>query len=123
MAQTIKEERLRWVAPIAKKEVRLRDVARVFPHGTRTLERWVAAYKQSGAAGLEPQSTAPKSHRKETSIRLKERVIALRKETKQCALKLHWRLAKDGVHIPTRTIGDILKRAGVVRKYRVRRVR
>ena len=123
MAQTIKEERLRWVAPIAKKEIRLRDAARLFPYGTRTLERWVAAYKKSGAAGLEPKSTAPKSHRNETPIRLKERIIELRKETKQCALKLHWRLAKNGVHIPARTIGAILKRAGVVRTYRVRRGR
>ncbi|MEX0931644.1 MAG: hypothetical protein WDZ88_02750 [Candidatus Paceibacterota bacterium] len=51
MAKTIKEERLRWVLPIIKKEVRLCDVALVCPYGKRSLERWVAAYKKQGEAG------------------------------------------------------------------------
>ena len=123
MATTIKEERLRWVLPIAKRKVRIKDVVKVFPHGTRTLERWVSAYKKNGQEGLEPRSTAPKTHRRETSIRIKERVVELRKETKKCALKLRWQLAKEGVLIPARTIGKILKREGLVRKYRVKRVK
>jgi hypothetical protein len=52
MAKTIKEERLRWVLPIVDKEVKLKDVAAVFPYGKRTLERWVAVYKHDGAVGL-----------------------------------------------------------------------
>jgi len=55
------EERLRWVLPITRKEVRLKDVARVFPGGRRTLERWVADYKFNGANGLMPKSTRPLS--------------------------------------------------------------
>jgi len=35
MAQDILEERLRWVLPIARKEVRLVDVAKVFPYGVK----------------------------------------------------------------------------------------
>lgn len=122
MAKTIKEERLRWVIPIVQKEVGLVDAAKVFPHGKRTLERWVAAYKKYGDQGLAPCSTAPKTHRNETPIRIKEQVIGVRKETKKCALKIHWQLKKEGLIVPARTIGKILKREGLVRKYRVRRV-
>jgi hypothetical protein len=44
MAQTIKEERLRWVLPIVRGEMRLVDVAKVCPRSKRSLERWVAVY-------------------------------------------------------------------------------
>lgn len=123
MAKTIKEERLRWVLPIVRKEIRLIDVAKVCPYGKRSLERWVAACKVGGEAALEPKSTEPKTHSKETVIALKERVIDMRMKTKKCALKLHWQLAKEGIHLHERTIGKILKKEGLVRKYRVRRTK
>lgn len=122
MAKTIKDERLRWVLPIIHREARLVDVARICPHGKRSVERWVAAYKQRGEVGLEPKSTEPKTQPKETSIRIKERIIEIRKKTKKCALKIHWQLQKEGVTIDERTVGKILKKEGLVRKYRVRKI-
>jgi transposase InsO family protein len=123
MSKTIKEERLRWVLPIIKKEVKIVEVGRVFPYGKRTLERWVATYKKQGEAGLGPKSTARKTQENETPIRIKEHIIELRTQTKKCALKLHWQMEKEGLIVPPRTIGAILKREGLVRKYRVKRVR
>jgi hypothetical protein len=123
MAQTIKEERLRWVLPIINKEIKLVDVSKVCPYGKRTLERWVATYKQYGEETLEPRSTEPKQYRIETPIADKERIIAMRKKTGLCALKLHWRLKKEGFMIHERTIGKILKKEGLVRKYRVKKVK
>lgn len=123
MAKTIKEERLRWVLPIAKKEVKLSEAAKVFPHSKRTLERWVAAYIRLGENELEPKSTARKTQENETPIRIKEHIIELRRETKKCALKLHWQMKKEGLIVPPRTIGEILKREGLVRKYRVKRIK
>jgi transposase InsO family protein len=123
MAKTIQEERLRWVLPIVRQEVKLKDAAKLCPHGKRSLERWVAAYKKHGEESLEPKSTRPKTHPKETSINIKEQVIALRKQTKLCAQKLHWKLEKQGIGIHERTVGKILKAEGLVRKYRVRRVK
>jgi len=123
MPNTIKEERLRWVVPIARKEVTLKDVAAVCPHGKRSLERWVALYKKQGDAGLEPKSTEPKTHKKETPIWIKERIIALRKNTKKCALKLHWQLEKEGIVVHERTIGKILKKENLVRRYRVKKIK
>lgn len=123
MAKTIQEERLRWVLPIIRKEVRLKDAAKLCPYGTRSLERWVAEYKKHGEAGLEPKSTRPKTNPKETPIQIKEQVIELRKQTKLCALKLKWKLEKTGIVLHERTVGKILKAEGLVRKYRVRRVK
>jgi len=111
------------VLPIIRKEVRLVETAKVFPYGNRTLERWVSAYKKHGEEGLEPKSTEPKSYRVETPIAIKEQIIALRKEKKVCALKLMWKLQKVGIRINTRTIGKILRKEGLVRTYRVRKVK
>lgn len=123
MAQTIKEERLRWIVPIVKKEVKLVDAAKVCPHGKRSLERWVAAYKKYGENGLEPKSTEPKTQPNETPIRIKERIVEIRKQTKKCALKIHWQLQKEGIEIDERTVGKILKKENLVRKYRVRKIK
>ena len=106
-----------------KKEIKLVDVAKVCPHSKRSLERWVSAYRQRGEAGLEPQSTARKTQQNETPIRIKEHIIELRERTKKCALKLHWQMKKEGLIVPPRTIGEILKREGLVRKYRVKRIK
>lgn len=123
MSKTIKEERSRWVLPIVNKEIKLTDAAKVCPYGKRSLERWLAAYKRHKETGLEPKSTRPRTHPKETPIHIKERIVALRKEKKLCALKLKWRLKREGIILHERTIGKILKAEGLVRQYRVRRVK
>lgn len=123
MAKTIKEERLRWIMPVIKKEIKLIDLAKVCPHSKRSLERWVAEFKKHGEESLKPKSTRPKTHPRETPIELKERVIDLRKEKKICALKLMWKLKKEGIVIHERTIGKILKNEGLVKKYRVKKIK
>jgi len=123
MAKTIKEERLRWITPIINKEMKLVDVATLCPYSKRSLERWVSDYKKHGEAGLVPKATTPKTQPGETPIAIKEAVIALRKETGLCALKLHWKLEKQGVSIHERTIGKILKKEGLVKQYRVKRIK
>lgn len=123
MAKTIKEERLRWILPIVRKEIKLADLARACPHSKRSLERWLATYKMKGEIGLEPKSTKPKTQAKETAIRVKERVIELRKKTKKCALKLKWSLEKEGIVLHHQTIAKILRAEGLTRKYRVRKIK
>ena len=123
LPQDALEERLRWVLPIANGEIRLNEAAKVFNGGQRTLERWVAAYRQNGEAGLMPKSTRPMSHPNETPIRTKERIIELRKKTKLCAKKLNYKLAKEGVKISDRAIGKFIKTEGLERKYRIRKIK
>ena len=122
MATTIKEERLRWVLPIVKHEMRLVDLAKVCPHGKRSLERWLAAYKVGGESALDPKSTEPKTQPNETPIWIKERIIEIRKDKKKCALKIYWQLEKEGIQINARTVGKILKKENLVRKYRVGKI-
>jgi len=117
------EERLRWVLPIANKEIKLVDAVKLFPGGKRTLERWISAYKQYGETGLLPKSTKPKTQPNETSIRIKERIVELRKETKLCAEKLNYKLKKENITIHKRTIGKIIKAEGLTRKYRTRKLK
>src|SRR3989344_1953537 len=122
MAKTIKEERLRWVFPIIAGTIRLVDVAKVCPYGKRSIERWVSEYRKHGEVGLEPRSTEPKRYHKETLIRTKERVIEIRKKTKKCALKIHWQLEKEDINLHERTVGKILKKENLVRKYRIKKI-
>lgn len=123
MAKTIKEERTRWVLPIVNKQIKLCDAFKTCPYSKRSLERWVSAYRKHGESVLEPQSTEPKTQPHETLICIKERVIEVRKKTKKCALKIHWQLEKEGILIHERTIGKILKKAGLVRKYRIKKIK
>jgi len=122
MPKTIKDERLRWILPIINKEFKIVEVAKLCPHSKRSLERWVSVYRKRGLKALEPKSTQPKSQPHETAIRIKEEVIFMRKKTKLCSQKLHWRLKKNGINIPVRTIGKIIKQEGLTRRYRTRKI-
>lgn len=123
MPKTIKEERLRWVLPIYKKEIKIKNAVRVCPHSQRSLERWLAVYRKFGEAGLEPKSTRPKTNFKETPIRVKEKIKEIRLEKGECALKIKWDLKNEGISIHERTVGKILKTEGLVKKYLVKRIK
>jgi transposase InsO family protein len=123
MNKSIEMERYQWILPIIEKRLTYAETLKICPHSKRSLERWVSAYKKFGLAGLIPESTAPKTQPNETPIRLKEEMISLRKKTGLCAQKLHWRLKKQGIHIHTRTVGKIIKKEGLVRKYRVKKIK
>ncbi|MBP6925710.1 MAG: helix-turn-helix domain-containing protein [Candidatus Pacebacteria bacterium] len=123
MTKTIQEERWRWIKPIINKELRLVEVQKVCPHSERSLKRWKKAYEQCGMKGLIPKSTRPKTQPHETPIRIKERIIEHRKKTKLCALKIHWQLKKQGLTVPVSTTSKILKDAGLVKKYRTKKIK
>lgn len=123
MPKNTQEERLRWIKPILLRQISIKNMAMASPFSERTLKYWLANYRREGAGGLIPLSTRPKSQAKETPIRAKERIIELRKETNLSALKLSWRLRKEGLNIHHRTIGKILKQEDLVRKYRTRKMK
>lgn len=123
MPKDIKEERLRWVLPIIRGEVKLIESARICDHGKRSLERWVSVYRKYGEDGLEPKSTRPKTNPNETPIRIKERIIEIRKDKKQCAKKIKWDLEDEDIYIHLNTISKIIKREGLTRRYRTRKIK
>lgn len=88
MPKSTKEEKYRWIKPILDKEISIKSMAKVCPFSVRSLKYWKATFKECGIDGLENKSRRPKSNPNETSIRIKERIIELRKDKKQCALKI-----------------------------------
>jgi len=58
---------------------------------------------------LKPKSTRPRTNPKNTPIWVKERVLELRREKKECAPKLKWYLEEEGIFLHERTIGKSLK--------------
>ena len=111
------------VMPIINKEAKLVNVCALCPYGKRSLERWVAAYKKGGETTLMPKSTSPKTSPYETPLQIKELIITKRKKLRFCAQKLHWHFLREGMSVPARTIGKILKQEGLTRKYRRKRVK
>lgn len=123
MPKDIKEERYRWIKPILDNDISIRRMALVCPFSPRTLKRWLKRYGENGMMGLIPLSRRPKSHAKETSIRIKEQVLSLRRETRLCALKLAWKLEEEqGINLHPRTIGKYIKQEGLTRKYRTKKI-
>ena len=122
MPKNIKEGRFRWIFPIVNKEVGMADTAKICPHSARSLKRWLKAYRKYGITGLEPKSTRPKTNPKETPIRIKERIIELRKNKKECALKLKWYLEDEGIFLHERTVGKFLKNEGLTKRYRTKKI-
>ena len=105
------------------KDISIKQMALVCPFSERALKYWLANFRELGMAGLENKSTTPYSHPNETPIRIKERIKELRKKTNLCAKKLNYKLAKEGIKINNRTIGKILKKNGLVRKYKIRKIK
>lgn len=123
MPQNVPEERYRWIKPIIDHDISIKQLSAVCPFSERTIKYWLTMYRQDGIKGLGAKSTRPKGHPRETPIRLKERILELRKNTGLGAMKLHWKLQKEGFYIHPRTIGKIIKQEGLTRKYRIRKVK
>jgi transposase InsO family protein len=122
MPNSNREEKYRWIKPILEKKIKIKDAMILCPFSERAVKGWLSNYRQYGMAGLENKSTRPRSQPNETPIRIKERVLELRKEKNdECALKIKWDLAEEGIHLHERTIGKILKTEGFVKKYRTRK--
>ncbi|MCF7820103.1 MAG: DDE-type integrase/transposase/recombinase [Candidatus Pacebacteria bacterium] len=117
------EEKYRWIKPILDKEVTIKQMVKVSPFSERTIKYWLARYRGNGLEGLRNRSTRPKSQPNELSIRVKERIIELRKETHLCARKMNYKLKKEGLEVSDRVIGKVVKTEGLVRKYRVRKLK
>ena len=98
-------------------------MVKVCPFSERALKYWLANFRCNGMVGLENKTTRPKSQPNETPIRIKERIIELRNQTKLCAKKLNYKLRKENIVIHDRTIGKIIKTEGLARRYRIRKLK
>lgn len=122
MPKSTKEEKYRWIKPILDKEISIKNMVKVCPFSERSLKYWLTNFKELGIDGLENKSRRPKTNPRETPIRIKERIIELRKDKKECALKIMWDLQDEGIDIHFQTIQKIIKIEGLTRKYRTRKI-
>lgn len=121
MPNSNSEEKYRWIKPIVDKSISIKDMVKVCPFSERSLKYWLAAYRKHGIQGLENKSTRPKTNPNETPIRIKEEIIELRKETRECAKVLSWKLKDKGINLHYQTINKVIKNEGLTRKYRTRK--
>lgn len=123
MPKSTKEEKFRWIKPILDKETSIKAMSNICPFSIRSLKYWLANYKKFGIEGLEDKSRRPKTNPNETPIRIKERIIEIRNDKKQCAKKIFWDLEDENIHIHLNTISKIIKNEGLTRKYRTRKIK
>ena len=122
MPNSTQEEKYRWIKPILDDEITIKNMVKVCPFSERALKYWLADYRERGWAGLLNKATRPKTHPRETAIRIKERIIELRKRKKQCSRKIQWDLAEEGINIHYQTIQKIIKAEGLTKRYRTRKI-
>lgn len=90
--------------------------ARHFGIGRRTLQRWLARYRERGPVGLNERSRRPKRLRSPTTPwEIVMRTAQLRKQYPAWSKhKLHVLLAREGITVSASTVGRILKRRGLI---------
>ncbi len=123
MPNSTQEEKYRWIRPILEDGIAIKNMAKVCPFSIRALKYWLGSYRERGLDGLQNKSTRPKTNPKETPIRVKERIIELRKDRHKCALKLQWDLEDEGIRIHYQTIQKIIRKEGLTRRYRTRKIK
>jgi len=118
------DERVKFVAAVNEFDGSFRELCRQFGISARTGYKWVSRYEQFGPAGLHDRPPMPGRLPHATPAEVLARVIELRKEHPTWGpKKLHGWLVERALQAPApSTIGDLIKRYGLV-KPRRRRVR
>ena len=120
------DERIRFVAQWSKEETSFAALCRAFGISRKTGYKWIARYEQFGPEGLVDRPPIPKQHANKLDDEVVDLVLKCRKDHPLWgARKLRVLLAEQypGVRIPAAsTIGDLLKRYGLIRP-RKRRLR
>jgi transposase InsO family protein len=115
-------ERLKFVAAYLRCEDSFTDLCRDFGVSRKTGYKWIHRYEADGPRALEEQSRAPHRHPQATPEHIVEAIVSLRRlhprwgprKLRVVLLRRHPRMMLPALS----TIGDILKRQGLVRKRR-----
>ena len=118
-------ERVEFISAWLKGDATVTELSVRFDISRKTAYKWIDRYKADGPAGLYDQSRAPRHPAGCTPPELVARVVKLRRAHPAWGpRKLKARLEMDHPDVSwpaASTIGDILKRAGLVRPRRFRR--
>ena len=101
------------------------ELCRVFDVSRKTGYKWIDRYAELGPAGLLDQGRRPHGNRRSIDEEVARRLLALRREFPTWGPRklLAWlELNEDGWELPAAsTVGDLLKRSGLVKSRRRRR--
>ncbi len=104
------------VQDVRTKRLTVQQASRRYGVHRITIWRWVATASPDHRAFIENKSSAPHSHTNQLPAWMIERVIAVRKERKRCAVVVHHQLEKEGLVISLSSVKRIFKRNGLTRK-------
>ena len=115
-------ERLKFVAAYLEYEASFSDLCRDFGVSRKTGYKWVRRYEADGAAALEERSRAPHAHPNAVPAAIVEAVLSIRRRHPRWGprkLRVILSRQQPRLELPAAsTIGDILKRHGLVRRRR-----
>jgi transposase InsO family protein len=118
------EQRARFVLEALAGRFSISELCYLYGVSRKTGYKWIERYHREGVGGLEERSRAPGQHPNATDAKIVARIEALRKKHRSWGARtLHAYLVENhpGTAWPCpSTIGEILKRAGLVRKRRRR---
>lgn len=118
-------ERARFVLEYERGEVSMAELCRVSGVSRKTGYKWCERFEREGLEGLRDLERGAKRHPNQTPREIEERILELRRAHMHWgARKLLERLQRGQGLVAwpaASTIGEILKRAGLVRERRVRR--
>lgn len=120
-------ERLDFIKACLGRTEHIVKVCDRFGISEKTGQKWLRRFKEGGLDALEDRSHAPKNHKGRINPEVRERIIALKKKyplhgpvTLRDWLNIH-EPREEGLHWPAASsIGELLKREGLVRKKRRR---
>ena len=119
------DQRVRFIAAWTQQQETVTALAARFGVSRKTAYKWIGRYQNEGPAGLQERSSAPKNQARATPVEIADPIIALRRKHPAWGpRKLRARLALDHPECTwpaASTIGEILKREGLVRPRRPRR--
>lgn len=119
-------ERVKFIAAYLEYEARFTDLCRDFGISRQTGYKWVRRYEADGAAALEDRSRAPHAHPNAVPADTVGAILSIRRRHPRWGprkLRVVLRRQEPGIVLPAAsTIGDLLKRHGLVgRRRRIRR--
>lgn len=119
-------ERLKFIATYLEYEVSFTDLCRDFGISRKTGYKWLHRYEADGAAALEDRPRAPLAHPNAVAGDIVEAILSLRRRHPRWGprkLLVLLRRQRSRIVLPAAsTVGDILKRNGLVRpRRRIRR--
>ena len=112
-------QKVKMIGDYLSKDYTISQLSEMYEVSRKTIYKWTGRYRTEGPAGLEEKSKAPRSHPTATPLRVAREIVAAKLSHERWGPKkvLAW---LDAHHHGERwpapsTIGDILKREGLVR--------